>query len=179
MNSISLKIKDTILDVIKREDEEMNNLHNKGIFFLPELAITYLIGKELVRKSVEIFKSNIVNWYPEYSLGRGRPFDLVLILENDKKYVFEFKTRQTSESYIEDINKLHKLDSSEHEKYFCAFVDCFEKISPNDERITTVENSCGTIIERVSEDNSFKIFKTKDHARVNQVVCVLGLWKIK
>ncbi len=69
MDDISLKIRDVIISVIQREDEEINSLHNKGIFFLPELAITYLIGKELVKKSYEIFNSKIVNWYPEYSLG--------------------------------------------------------------------------------------------------------------
>lgn len=69
----------------------------------------YTIGKAIVKNATDIFCCNVKNWYHEYSLGQGRPYDLVLILENEKTYVFGFRTRQTSESYIADINKLHKL----------------------------------------------------------------------
>ena|SRR5690606_10717431 len=178
MDTISLNIKDSIINTIKRENEELGSLHNKGVFFLPELTISYLVGKDLVKNAIEIFNSKIKNWYPEYTVGSRGPSDLYIELENNNKYVFEFKTRQTSESYISDIKKLIELDSS-FEKYFCAFIDCFENIAPNDKRILNTENIIGESITRVSIDNSFNYFVTKDHARVKNVVCIVGLWKIK
>lgn len=123
METISLNIRNVIFNTIQREDQELLNLHNKGIFFLPELAITYLIGKELVQNSEVVFGCKVLQWYTEYGLGLRSPIDLIIILENEKKYLFEFKTRQKSKSYIKDINKLSEFDSDVYEKFFGAFID--------------------------------------------------------
>ena len=179
MDSVSLKIRKLIQDVIENEYKALAKLNlDKGIFFLPELGLTYLIGKALVKNAVDVFGCEVKNWDPEWGMGSGKPFDLVITLTNDKVYLFEFKIRQKSKSYIKDINKLRAIDL-EMEKYFCAFIDCPLENYPNPLRVKEVEASVGEFIERVCDDDFFPGFDTIDHYYKNKLECVFAMWKVK
>lgn len=180
MDSVSLKIRDVIQSVIENEDSELRKLNlNKGIFFLPELGLTYLIGKELVKNAVDVFGCEIKSWDPEWGMGSGKPFDLVITLENRKIYLFEFKTRQKSASYINDIRKLKNIDQDNVEKYFCAFIDCPNKNLPEPIRVKDVERDCGEFIVRITNEKYFESFETIDHYKLKPINCVFAMWKVK
>lgn len=180
LDKTSLNIRNLIFDVIKKEDSDLAELNkNKGIFFLPELGLTYMIGKALVKNAVDVFGCDVKSWDAEWGLGIISPIDLVIELENNVKYLFEFKTRQKSASYINDIRKLRNISLQNTEKYFCAFIDCPLEYFPHPKRIKSVEYDIGKFIERVSEEEFFKSFDAIDHYNGKKLKCIFAMWRIK
>lgn len=180
-----VKLKDTITSTIRKEDLELYQLHNKGIFFLPELAVTYLVGKAILFNSERIFGCKVKEWISENRVRPDLgPTDLVLKLENNTTVIFEFKTRRHTKNFINDINKLAGIESSNYVKFFCALIDCYagEEFNGN-KTIEVIEKEVGTKITRVVEQNKFfDYFTTKDHAvqySHKQMSCVIGLWQVK
>ena len=179
-----IKLKDAIVSTIRKEDLELYQLHNKGIFFLPELAITYLVGKSIMVNSKKIFGYKVIDWVPETRVekGLGRS-DLILELENGLKLIFEFKVRCDTKKYIADINKLLNVKSAKYLKFFCALMDCYagEELI-NNKTVNIIEKEFDGRISRVVEENKyFDYFTTKDHAiqySKKQMSCVIGLWEI-
>ena len=124
-------INDNIFNVIKRvilqEEITLKTLCDKGIFFVPEIALAYAIGKEIYINRELIFGNNDVEWLREVTFDKaGGPSDLVFKLPTfDDKNLFwniEFKIAGTKESYLNDINKLRRLPN-DHEALFCAITD--------------------------------------------------------
>lgn len=179
----SIKIKNIIAAVAEREDRDLFPF-KKGIFFLPEHAFSYLVGKEIVRHSMEIFGCEVKSWKTECNdPGSGRS-DLVLEFESRNSIVFEFKSRYlpyTKRGYIKDIQNLSDIDSSKYTRYFCALLDCIDD-SMVCRNISEIENILPDTLNSIIEpDNNFYSFKTLDHSNLykdKEIICVIGLWEI-
>jgi len=168
-------INDNIFNVIKRviiqEEITLKNLCNKGIFFMPEIALAYAIGKEIYINRELVFGNNEVEWLREVTFqDAGGPSDLVFRLPTfDKNYLYwniEFKIAGTKDSYINDIKKLKRLPI-DHEGLFCAITDSW----PNkpDERADIFEDK-SQILVNYSNSLSFKTstqFTNQIEARVH------------
>jgi hypothetical protein len=134
--SINDNIFNIIKRVIKQEEAELKALCGKGIFFMPEIALAYAIGKEIYINRELVFGNNDVEWLREVTFDKaGGPSDLVFKLPTyDDKYLFwniEFKVADTKDSYLNDINKLKRLPD-DHEGLFCAITDSW--LNKPDER---------------------------------------------
>lgn len=187
---MELQIRNVITHTIRKEDSELNLLHDKGIFFLPELAITYLVGKELVKNAEKVFNCSVENWWPETRVAPDfGPVDLVIKLRNNLKFLFEFKVRSNIKTYGDDIEKLLKIksrlgsESDKYHMYFCGLMDCFAGDEINQNKVIAgIENRFTNQIKRVAEQNHFfDYFTTKDHAvqYMNKTMsCVIGLWSV-
>lgn len=163
------KLYDLIFNTLKKENEELQELTDYGIFFAPELYIATLLGKEIKRKEMDIFGES-VEWKREVQLDKKvGPTDIVF--EKDQEiFVFEIKLRDTYHSYISDINKLKKLDSN-YRKYFLALVDAWESVKEKDKRIKEIKKL--TNVSKVVSD--FKLFKDRNEGKI---CCVVGLWRL-
>jgi hypothetical protein len=140
--SINDNIFNIIKRVIKQEEAELKALCGKGIFFMPEIALVYSIGKEIYINRELVFGNNDVEWLREVTFtNAGGPSDLVFQLPTfDEKYLYwniEFKIAGTKEGYLNDIEKLNRLDD-DHEGLFCAITDSW--LNKPDERASIFEN---------------------------------------
>ena len=139
-----------MLDEMKRQNEgffhfakRMSQKHNqyftrlklskeKEAFFDNESRMS-------LQKQKEIFGDDGWNAERELKLQAAGPTDLVLKNPNSgKDIIFEFKVRETYDSYIADIEKLKLQSSDKYIKYFCTLVDAFESTNLNDGRILKV-----------------------------------------
>lgn len=167
----------SIKDAILKEEEDLKNI-DKGIFFAPELALAYLIGKSIFENRENIFNTSPdkVLWKREVNLKNGGPSDIIFeVLDNSGSvtyYVIEVKLRDTVHAYQRDINKLKALDGN-HRKFFCALIDTFDK--ENDPRIKTLEEENSESVSRVDD---FMIFKTNQDWYVKDIYCVVGFWEV-
>jgi hypothetical protein len=170
-------IKELIADVVKREEEELSAL-NKGIFFCPERAIVYLIGKRISQHRDRIFENpNEITWDMERVLGNKGPSDLVFLKGNTPLLVMEFKIDETYEKYVNDIVKLHTLKMYQPSKVFCALIDAFERDGESDIRIQRTEELAkknGIGIKRIKP---WPTFRTK-HWCKSQVICIIAMWEV-
>ncbi|MGD8781486.1 MAG: hypothetical protein PVH88_21285 [Ignavibacteria bacterium] len=185
MNKELIELKDTIVSAIRGEDLQLFDLHKKGIFFIPELAVTYLVGRAIVKNSYQIFGEEVKNWIAEHRIQDDvGPNDLILTLESNVKVVFEFKTRPKDiYRYLKDIEKLSKINDDNVIKIFCGLMEYVSGTEYNDDFIKMFEDKAKVPLHRIVEDNKFfDYFTTKDHAIQNydkQMCCVVGLWKVE
>lgn len=127
MNNIDRAFFSVIKNFIIREENELK-LMEKGIFNMPELALVYQIGKEIMNHKELIFENPNVKWRREEKLGKGGINDLAFDVTGkvNELFVFEFKMRDTRDMYEKDIRKLQSfIDDSRDKihKYFCAVID--------------------------------------------------------
>ena len=103
------KISDLIVDVARKEDLILRRV-GKGILLIPELAFTYLVGRQIALYAESIFGTNNVSWKPETTItsDSGRT-DLVFDVRDRKGIAIEFKIGGMGESYIRDIDKLKAI----------------------------------------------------------------------
>ncbi|WP_100629739.1 hypothetical protein [Algoriphagus formosus] len=136
------KLFDTLLLVTHSLDEELQNLNETGIFFVPELYFVFEVGKALYKKRKEIFGLESIKWVREKDLGNGGPSDLVFETESDQ-VVFEFKIANTYNSYLSDIKKLESLKKPNRRSYlyFVALIDSFR--GKSDPRVEEVHKGSG------------------------------------
>lgn len=169
------KIFSKISEVVQKENELLQSLNNKrGIFYVPELALAYLIGRKIFQEREHIFESeNDLKWVPEKSYHPNEgPTDLSFEVNQMPILHIEFKIRNTVDSYIKDIQKLQRLSTSA-EKYFCAIIDTFNK--ENDDRILKLESYFKHNISRIE----FVTFPTnQEFYPTKQVHCVISMWKL-
>ena len=164
----------TICEVAKNEDDILSELANEGVFHMPELAFAYECGKEIIRKSSEIFGTNEVKWYREKDLGNGGPTDLVLTVKDSYRIAIEFKMRDTNVAYESDIKKLSKIDDNKTIKIFCALVDVLEKDRDDDGRQAHIENLQGYEVSSIHKAS----FKTNQHWYKSEVYCYSCVWSV-
>lgn len=159
------------------EEEDLKQIE-KGIFFAPELALAYSIGKTIYRDREKIFNqpSNKILWRREINLNNGGPSDIIFEVEYESGethfFVIELKLRDTVDAYQKDIDKL-KVLGLKYTKLFCVLIDTFDK--ENDLRIRKLEENNFGVLHRISD---FLIFKTIQDWYKKDVFCVVGLWKI-
>ena len=171
------KIAETIHHVAMREDVELSELVNEGIFFVPELAFAYAVGKKIMDNRETIFDGEPVKWRREIDLGNGRPTDLVFEYDDGKRIAIEFKISGKESAYLGDIQKLLKLPAENTARIFCALVDAFEKEGRNDARVQAVEKKLPDA--QISPLlNPFPIFSTKQVRYQSPIVCVVGVWSV-
>ena len=169
------RIAKEIFVVAQKEDAILLDIADEGIFHMPELAFVYECGKKIMEKKDAIFGNGSIKWIREKNLGNGGPTDLVFELSNDYKVALEFKLRDTSDAYINDVKKLDKLNNGKTLRLFCALTDVFDKDLPDDGRQSAVANckrNGGIKVKLVDR----KIFSTKQNCYVRPVSCVVAVW---
>ncbi len=124
------KLANAILDLVRKENEILISGFQKGIFDCPELALVYMLGKELATDSIEHFGTGY-QWVRETNFGQGGPTDLAFVAEDETFPIllFEFKMDDTYHVYANDIKKLRKpltgkYASQEAHKFFCGLKWC-------------------------------------------------------
>ena len=175
LDSILLSIHKEIISFAKTEDQFLSNHLNKGIFFMPEIAFVYGVGKAIMSKYKEIFLDHKVEWLREIRLEKGGPCDLIFDVENAGKIVIEFKVRSTLEAYSQDVQKLKYLIGDNATRLFCALSNVFEKDLPADLRIKRLEDEYSSSIQRVGDLYNFPTWDVYAHP----IYCVIGFWKIQ
>jgi len=143
---------------------------------MPELAFAYACGKAIMENKHEIFGDDIPCWQREVDLKNGGPTDLIFGYENKERIAIEFKLRDTHDAYINDLEKLAKLDSKNTAKIFCTLTDTFTNGLPNDERIQEVEKYFQDRLVPLLEPK--RIFSTIQHWYSGDVSCVVCVWAL-
>jgi hypothetical protein len=168
-----LAIRDEIISFTENEDQVLRDKFNRGIFFMPELAFVYGLGKTIALRAAKIFPGRKVEWEREIKVGQGGPCDLILDIADVGRIVFEFKICGTMESYFQDVEKL-KFQVGDHAtRLFCALSNVFQKDLPADDRIKKMEQNY-TYIKRVGELHNFPTWDSYS----TPVHCVIGLWVV-
>lgn len=118
----------TISSTVSRIDSELKGIDKKGIFFAPELHIAFECGKAITVNGPNIWGEKPYKWKRETKFENYGLVDLCFEGDTkvDKTIIIEFKVLQTLDAYINDIEKLKKLGSSNFEKYFCAILGFFK-----------------------------------------------------
>ncbi len=166
-------IAELIYETAYSENAALHDLANEGIFHMPELAFAYECGKAIIREKVAVFGDVHAKWLREVNLGNGGPTDLVFELENGEKLAIEFKLRNTTKSYENDIIKLCNLKDENINKLFCALIDVFDTKLPDgdDARLHHIENLSDYKVEPILK-RDFKAIQNCYTAPTSCVVCV-------
>ncbi len=115
----------TISALVNKEEAHLKSI-GKGIFWMPELAIGYLLARGILADQLNIFGEAGIDCKREWNLGNGGPSDLVFYKEGDEsKAVIEIKLRDTLDSYLSDYKKLARLEHGNYHKYFFLICDVF------------------------------------------------------
>lgn len=167
-------LREKIIEVAENEDKELERLCSEGIFFVPELAFAYLVGKEIMKSDVA--KENKLELIREQKISSDYGIaDLVLKGEGLKTIVVEFKMQAKDVNYIGDIKKLQKINE-DYEKIFCALIDVFPDALESDGRIIKLEETFKGEIERIGY---FYHFPTKYSYYQKTTHCLIGIWRVK
>lgn len=173
-----LKTIANIITEVAREEDLILSRVGKGIFLVPELAFVYSVGRALAIDAERIFSTAHVKWIPETAIGEAGRTDLVFEVEAQRAFAFEFKCGGKAQDYAGDIRKLASLDPTKYERIFVALINSWPDKIDSDSRILAVEKSSGVPTERLTENRHFDSFPTRDPDYVNQVCCVIALWRI-
>lgn len=160
-----------IYEMAFQENQQLSKL-GKGIFFMPELALAYLIGKDIAEHQNDIFGSTSFNWQREIK-GAGGLTDIILEYDNSKKVYIELKMSNTYHSYEKDIIKLSQIKEAKCIKLFCALIDVFKSVGPNDERIKNMDSLVS--IKKVLQSEPFD---TKYDRYSQDMQCIVGIWQV-
>ena len=163
-----------IISTIETEEASLKQI-GKSIFSMPELVLSYLVGKSLVYKLNQQVEFDSVTWEQERSLGASGPCDLVLLKGTTPICVVEFKMRNTDDGYMSDVTKLALLPSGTL-KIFCALFDAFTSVGEKDGRILRLEDrmqQAKLVVNRIGKWNNF----TTKHG-LSPRACVVAVWEI-
>lgn len=168
MNRINLfnSIKDTVLKI----ETELKQTNNTGVYFAPELYITFCIGKDILQNQQSVFNTTNVEWLREINLGNGGPTDIIFKI-GDKYTIIELKIRDNIHSYKTDIEKLKRLKLNA-QKFFCVLLDSFTVA--NDSRLIELENQYSDTISKIGHF----AFPTWNNFYKKQIFCNLNLYSI-
>jgi hypothetical protein len=180
-STVDERIFETIKQVVLKEEFELKNLADKGIYFMPEHAFFYQISKALILNKQLIFGDSKIHWLKERKVGEAGVVDLILTVEKEgelQTYMFQFKFRDDYEAYVRDVKTLMKIHKfgyhvAHPQLFVCGLVDTIR--GEADERIVDLESNSELKIERV---DSFLAVPTKDEIHRSNVECVVCLWKV-
>ncbi|WP_036800865.1 hypothetical protein [Photobacterium marinum] len=173
MHEYEMKIAEAIYQTAIKYDRDLSQEADEGIFFMPELAFVFQCGLEIMRKRNSIFGNSKVEWLREINLGNGGPCDLAFIINDSHKIVLEFKLRNTSTSYLRDIEKLSKLSPVSHTRLFCALIDVFQE-QPQDGRLVYLNTHSPTPLKKIFCSS----FPTKTSYYQKPISCQVMVWKL-
>ena len=186
----------TFFSVIKNfvlREENQLKLMGKGVFHMPEMAMVYLIGKEIMIHRELIFETDKVEWIRAAKLANSGINDLAFHDQAKQEvFIFEFKMRGDRSMYKEDVDKLKGINENNLNikgqakikmihKYFCAVIGEKKKersADPNDtdnsrKNFTDAEPGVVLIGSYLMED------QTKDEMYPNEIVYPnVCLWKV-
>lgn len=167
---------DAVHHVAKREndalEEILGNSDRGSIFDVPELAFSYLVGKEMLSQSRKrLGHEASLDWAQERSLGNGGPTDLVFRADGARPLAVEFKVSGTSPAYDADIAKLARLDGETYDRVFCALVDAFSTTGERDQRIEKLGAD-----QRVERIGKCAPLPARHAGYVSDIVCIPTLW---
>jgi hypothetical protein len=180
-STVEERIFETIKQVVLKEEFELKNLADKGIYFMPEQAFFYQTSKALLLNKQLIFGDVKVSWLKERKVGEAGVVDLILTVEKEgdfQTYMFQFKFRDDYEAYVRDVKTLmriheHGYHVSNPQLFLCALVDTTK--GENDDRILEIEKNSDLKLQRV---DNFLVVPTKDEIHRSKVTCVVCLWKV-
>jgi len=172
MNVIK-NIRSIILELAIRENEELMNLTKVGLKKMPELAFSYICGKEMFKYREVVFGTKEIEWEREVTINKGSgPSDLIFY-SRDKSisnYVIEFKLDDTWHKYKNDIDKLKNLKEPGWIKLFCSFKYVFIEKSKNIDQskdfLNDLNNAFGDNAVSIGDPVNIKTFvkyHTKDY----------------
>lgn len=167
------RIAQIICSVAESENRELSDL-DLGIFHMPELAFAYECGKAIAKESKKIFGETKVEWYRECDLKNGGPTDLVFELDSGYKIAIEFKLRDTTTAYQNDIEKLGRIKEKKCIRLFCALIDVFNHKLPDDGRQADIERLPNYQVKSLHKVT----FETKQNRYVKPVSCVACVWEV-
>ncbi len=173
MQPIEQLLRDAIVDVAKREDDELLDMGvESGIFFMPELAFAYQVGKSLVQSGEEI------KWNREQSLAPGGITDLILdVPGDDRRIAIEFKVCSDQDGFSNDFTKLRALNPDRYRCFFCALIDVFKQDASGDGRVTLLSNECDQ--QHLRQIGELVFLPSRQVGRyVTPVHCLVGLWEV-
>ena len=154
-------------------DKKMKKLNNTGIYYAPELFISFTLGMNMKERSGDIFGSKDVEWLREINVGGGGPSDIVFKAKDGSFLIMEVKLRNKFYAYEADIKKLLRIQKERERShlYFLVLPDNFGK---DDERFTILENKYPL---RLIGAESF--WTSGVGLTVNDVYCNLKLYRIE
>ncbi len=177
MNTSVSNLATIFTEVAVREESVLQAACDKGIFFMPELAYTYVCGREAMTQAQKIFGDEVPEWNRELDLGNGGPSDLVFEFQNGKHIVIEFKMRDKIDAYIADLEKLSRLDANKNIRVFCVLLDMFTRDLPDDGRLQALQDAALMLGEKLTPLMSeFKTFETKQDRYQQPISCVVAVW---
>lgn len=176
MQSCITKVAQAIALFAQKEDRELREISNEGIFHMPELAFSYACGKSIMQNHKQIFDGRKANWVREKDLGNGGPTDLLFEFECGHRIAIEFKMRDKSSSYLKDLKKLSLLKDDRTARIFCALTDTFNRQLPDDGRHAAVEKFEEIPINSLLEPKPS--FQTNQNWYSGTVSCVVGVWSV-
>ena len=188
MEQILNDIKCKIIDVALREEKILKGL-GKGIFFMPELAFSYTVGKEIALNGKRIFGTENFLWKKEETLKESDStltgiYDLIFELgekDNKKKIVIEFKMPDKDYNYEKDIEKLQRLHKNNYAKIFCALEDIFDKNKSEGTRMDRINNNRSFDMKRIGDKAfSFQTYYDKFHYcdYKQKTFCFIEVWQV-
>jgi len=176
MQQIIQNLKSVIFRTAEHEDRELNVICDKGLFFMPELAFAYIVGKEIAKNREQIFGEAGYEWSRENTLEE---YGLATVIFESKdaaksSILIQFKMRDTYLSYINDIKDLRKQEVGKYRKLFCAVVEVFEQ--QHDAYFRSLKEAFGSEATLIGTTRPFYTWSDKYK---QQIVYIIGLWDVQ
>ena len=177
MEDVARELYAAAVHVARREDAEVHGLNEDGVFFLPELAYAYLVGKEFAERWA-YGRGKRIGWGREKKLGGGGCTDLVIGIPDGPTVAVEFKVRDTSTSYLNDLYKLTSIRDGENPVDLGLFIALVDQAAGKvDPRIAAVESTLeGAGLSRVVP--TFTTFATDTDRYAGDIECVVAAWTV-
>ena len=176
MDQIIQNLKKTIFKVAEHEDRDLNGICDKGIFYMPDLAFAYIVGKEIARNADTVFEGLKYTWSREYTLDEYGVAAAIFEAQDPahQSILIQFKMRDTFLSYINDIKDLRRQkQEGQYRKLFCAVVEVFEQ--QYDEYFRSLKEAFGREANLLGTTRPFYTWSDKYK---QQLVYIIGLWEV-
>lgn len=156
-----------------RMDLENFKLNGSGIYFSPELQISFEIGKQIFLFRDKIFRDFLedgvtIDWKREEKIPGNTIFDIIFEIKNNggdliKRFVIELKLRTTIHKCLNDVKKIQALDELNH-GLFCVMSDGFDP--EQDGWLKEFEKAGASRIDVMSFPTNQSWYKKEDYCKV-------------
>ncbi|MCE9614890.1 MAG: hypothetical protein K8T26_11475 [Lentisphaerae bacterium] len=167
--------------VAQEEDKELRQLCGEGIFWMPELAFAYAVGKH----AIKVLNSGNRNespyqWRRETQIDGQGPVDLIIMEPSGTEVVVEFKMRDTESAYVADINKLHALKSNNPSRRaaFCVLCDAWDDHWQDDPRLQVIQRLSSAGEPSVRPIGDAVPIQTVQNRYAGKIACVVAMWEV-